>query len=254
MSSRILDACIVRAHRLSFGGRRYHPYFAATDAGTVAIVAFSAWFARARPGVGFWRFVLAFALMQLGYVGFRAVKRRLFGITSRSFLQDSVLFILPAFAAASVAVGNDLSASLDLAGLDLALGAAFIRVGCFVGGCCYGRAWKGGVLYPAALLTPVRGCRTYDPGDVPDGRVIPIQLAEAAFNAASFACLLVLAANDRARGLILPLYLLGYGAWRFAADFLRTSSARPRRAGLSEAQWVSLVVVAVMAAVVLRFR
>jgi prolipoprotein diacylglyceryltransferase len=40
-------------------------------------------------------------------------------------------------------------------------------------------------------------------------------------------------------GKILPMYLAGYCAFRFIADFWRRSSVRPRIAGLSEAQVVS---------------
>lgn len=229
-----LDACVRAAHRRA----AYHPYLVATDVGVAAIIAFSAWFAARTADLAFDRFVFAFAIMQGGYLGVRALRRR-FGTASRSFLQDALLFVLPMYLGASALLGNGIVSSLDLAGLELPLGLAFIRVGCFLGGCCYGVPARWGVLYGDDVLVAARGCRTFTPGDKPPGRVVPMQLFEAAFNVAMFAALVTWAPRGRA----LVLYLLGYGVWRFVSDFWRRASARPRRAGLSEAQWVSLAVV-----------
>jgi phosphatidylglycerol:prolipoprotein diacylglycerol transferase len=232
----VLDRCVHGAHRRAL----YHPYLVATDAGILAMIAFSAWYAARTSDLSFARFALAFGLMQAGYLAIRAARRRFFGIASRSFLQDSVLFILPLYATASALLGNGVRSSLDLAGLDLPLGLAFIRVGCFLGGCCYGVPARWGVRYTRDVLRDARGCRRFTPGDEPSERVLPMQLFEAAFNAVAFVALVVWAP----RGLVLPLYLAGYGVWRFVSDFWRVSSARPRRAGLSEAQWASLLVLA----------
>jgi phosphatidylglycerol:prolipoprotein diacylglycerol transferase len=236
---RALDACVAAGHRLRVGSFTYHPWHLATDVGTVAILAFSVWYASRTPGLAVASFFVAFASMHLAYAVARLVKSRVFGISARSFLQDAVLVVLPTFALASRAAGNDVRASLDLAGLDLALGAACIRVGCFLGGCCYGRGWQLGVLYPAELLAPVRGCRTYTPGPSPGVRVFPMQLLESAFHGSAFAVLL---SAPPPRGLVLPAYLAAYAVFRFATDFFRPVSARPRRAGLSEAQWTSIAV------------
>ncbi|MBN8613919.1 MAG: prolipoprotein diacylglyceryl transferase [Deltaproteobacteria bacterium] len=247
-----LEAWVHASHRVRIAGRAYHPYFLATDLGTVAIAAFSAWFCAWRTELSFPAFLAAFLVMQASYFAVRALRARYLGMTSRSFLQDSVLVILPAFAIASVGLGNDILASLDLAALDLALGATFIRVGCFLGGCCYGRVARWGVAYPSRLLVPVRGCRTYTPGEMPAGRVIPIQLFESAFNACAFVALLAWSREGAPSGHLLPGYLGAYGLWRLVSDFWRASSARPRRMGLSEAQWASLVVVVVAGVVLMR--
>lgn len=230
-----LDACVRASHRRA----AYHPYLVATDLGIAAMIALSAWFAARTEDLSFGRFVVAFAIMQAGYLGVRTLRRRLVGIASRSFLQDALLFILPMYLGASALLGNGLVSSLDLAGLELPLGVAFIRVGCFLGGCCYGVPARWGVLYDADVLVTARGCRTFTPGDRPSGRVVPMQLFEAAFNAVAFVALVAWAP----RGRVLVLYLLAYGVWRFVSDFWRRASARPRRAGLSEAQWVSVGVV-----------
>jgi phosphatidylglycerol:prolipoprotein diacylglycerol transferase len=241
----VLDSLVRRAHGIRVFGHRYHPYHAALDLGTVALIGFSAWFTARHPGLSFVRFLAAFLIAQAVYWLVRMARQRWLGMTSRSLIQDSVLILLPTFGTASWLLGNDLAASLDLAGLDLALGAAFIRVGCFLGGCCYGRPVRWGVAYREEFLRPVRGCRTYAPGPVPGKRVLPIQLLDSAVQALSFGVLMCWLLNDpRAQGRVLAGYFLIYGCWRLVGDFWREASARPRRAGLSEAQWASLVVVA----------
>jgi prolipoprotein diacylglyceryltransferase len=145
-------------------------------------------------------------------------------------------------------MGNEIGASIDLAGLDLALGLAFIRLGCFLGGCCYGRPARWGVLYRSEQLTVVRGWRTFSCGPVPSGRVVPIQLFEAAFSASAFAVLVAWRTHvPSAQGRVLLAFMVAYGIWRFVSDFWRGTSVRPRWAGLSEAQWVSTAVAAVSA-------
>ena len=240
---RFLDACVERAHGVRVLDRLYHPYHIATDVGMLAILVFSAWFSVGRPGLNFVGFVVAFAATQAIYMLCRHIRHRLTGAATRSFLQDSVLIVLPSFAAASVLVGNDLSDSLDLAALGLAMGLACIRVGCFLGGCCYGRPASWGVLYTPQHLVTLQGCRSFSSGPPPVGRVLPIQLFEAAISILLFSALLAWQTQAPAtRGYLLPAYLLGYAVWRFSGDFWRAGSVRPRRAGLSEAQWCSAAV------------
>lgn len=182
--------------------------------------------------------------MQIAYAGFLRVKAFLFGIRSRSFLQDALLVVLPVYLLTSMALGNAISTSLDMAGLGLPLGMTFIRIGCFLGGCCYGRPSPRGVFYPPHLLQSVSGWRNFTPGVAPRTRVFPVQLAESCVNLITFTALLFWWwRGDAATGLVLPTYLLVYGCWRFGSDFWRRSSIRPTRAGLTEAQWVSLAII-----------
>lgn len=252
--SRILDRAVERAHALRHLGPAYHPYHLATNLGIVALLVFSVSYAARRPGMSVAGFFGAFASMQVTYAVARVVKRRVFGIAARSFLQDAVLFVLPSFAAASVLFGNDLRASLDLAGLDLALGVTFIRLGCFFGGCCYGRVASWGVAYRPEHLVATPGCRSFTPGPLPPGRVIPMQLIESAFHATSTIVLTCLSERGIFRGRLLAVYLLAYGTFRLIADRFRDVSARPRRAGLSEAQWVAMGVMGISALVLVMWR
>jgi phosphatidylglycerol---prolipoprotein diacylglyceryl transferase len=242
-----LQTLIRSSHNIRFFGRIYHPYHLATDIGIIVLLIFSAWWVHNRSQLNFLAFIGAFLSMQVVYTIVRLLKYRILAIAARSYIQDSILILLPTYALTSVALGNAIAPAMDLAALDLALGVAFIRVGCFLGGCCYGRPAVWGVKYQEQQLVTVRGCRTYTPGSLPLEPVIPIQLFESAFNLVLFIALLVwrLLAPEQTDGTVLPVYFLAYCCWRLISDFWRDVSVRPRRAGFSEAQWVSAIVVMV---------
>ena len=88
-----------------------------------------------------------------------------------------------------------------------ALAQAFGRIGCFLGGCCYGRPCGWGVSYPP-------GSMPYEHmGDVP---LFPVQLVESGSLFVLFAiCLLVPFAR---RGTV---YLVGVGVIRFVLECFR---------------------------------
>lgn len=248
-----LETFIRSSHNIRIFGWIYHPYHFAKDIGTIVLLIFSAWWVHNRSQLNFLAFIGAFLSMQMVYTTVRFLKYRIWGIAERSYLQDSILILLPTYALTSVALGNAIAPSMDLAALDLSLGVAFIRVGCFLGGCCYGRPAGWGVKYQEPLLVQVRGCRTYTPGLLPLEPVIPMQLFESAFNLVVFIALLVwgLIAPEQSDGKVLLVYFLAYGGWRFTSDFWREVSARPRRAGLSEAQWLSVIVVMASSSILL---
>jgi phosphatidylglycerol:prolipoprotein diacylglycerol transferase len=93
---------------------------------------------------------------------------------------------------------------LDLAPACITVAHGFGRLGCLMAGCCHGArtdAWYG--------------VETIYPGY----RVVPIQLFEALFLFALTGVLLFL----MKRGLRhqMPIYMLGYGAWRFLIEYAR---------------------------------
>jgi phosphatidylglycerol---prolipoprotein diacylglyceryl transferase len=247
LKTRTLETLIRSSHSIRIFGRIYHPYHLSTDIGTITLLIFSVWWIRDRSQLNFLAFVGAFFIMQTVYLIVRLLKYRILGIAERSYIQDAIFILLPTYTLASFVLGNAIAPAMDLAALDLALGVAFIRVGCFLGGCCYGRPVAWGVKYQEVQLVTVRGCRTYTPSPLPLAPVIPMQLFESAFNLVLFIALLVwgLLAPEQANGKVLLVYFLAYGCWRFISDFWRDVSARPRRAGFSEAQWVSVIVVMV---------
>lgn len=105
--------------------------------------------------------------------------------------------------------------ALDLFAPTIAVAHVFGRIGCFLNGCCYGKAcelpWR--FTYPVegySLLPALRGVALH-----------PVQLYEALGNVA--VCLITMALLRRRHkvGAVAGLYLLLYGALRFCDEFFR---------------------------------
>ncbi len=134
---------------------------------------------------------------------------------------------------------------LDLAAVALPLGHAFGRVGCFLNGCCYGRAadLPISVCYPAGsnpwLDLVGKGVITRASASTPP--IIPSQLIEAALNLVLFVVLLRVSRRKPRTGVLAGLYLVSYAAIRFFTETLR---ADPRMAvgPFSIAQFICLFV------------
>lgn len=123
----------------------------------------------------------------------------------------------------------------------LPLGHAFGRIGCFLGGCCYGLPCDApwGVDFSAAGVA---------------GRMFPIQLVEAFLNLLLAAALTAYAKRVQNRWNILIAYMGAYGILRFSLEFFRGDLARGMGGGLSTSQWISLTLMlaALAAALLLR--
>ena len=149
------------------------------------------------------------------------------------------------YALVSIAAGYPLKLAFDLAGVVLPIYGGIVRIGCFLGGCCYGSPWQHGVRYPEAIFRPVEGYRTFRPGPDPGTRVMPTQLAESAgLLLVGLGIFVALWNASLPRGMAMPIFLLSYSVLRFFVDFFRRSSVRPRIGAFSEAQVFSLVVAA----------
>jgi phosphatidylglycerol:prolipoprotein diacylglycerol transferase len=116
----------------------------------------------------------------------------------------------------------------DAAAMAVPLGSATGRLGCFLNGCCSGRPtdeWFG-VLFPSTF-----------------SRVVPVQLIDAGANLLIFFILLHFAVRVRPRGGALWWgFLALYGISRFLVEMLRVN---PELAlGLTQAQWISVPMVA----------
>lgn len=107
---------------------------------------------------------------------------------------------------------------------------AFGRVGCWLGGCCYGVEVGWGPAYA---------------GGVPR---FPVQLAEAAICLVLFFVLAALAPREKWQGRLVFLYLGAYALARFGLEFLRGDAARGVWL-LSTSQWVSLCILAALTAI-----
>ena len=101
----------------------------------------------------------------------------------------------------------------------LPLAHAFGRVGCFLGGCCYGIELQSGARFP-------------------------VQLLEAALLLGIFAALLLYGRGSRPAAKTAGLYFLLYGLCRFGDEFLRGDEIRGFIGFFSVSQWISLFLIA----------
>ena len=121
----------------------------------------------------------------------------------------------------------------DLTMPSVALAQGFGRLGCFLAGCCYGRAtdaWYGMVFRASS----------YAPSDT---AVIPTQLISSALNFINF-LVLCLFARKAKKGQVASLYLLNYSVGRFLIEFLR-DDPRGNVGTLSTSQFISLFIFAI---------
>lgn len=115
----------------------------------------------------------------------------------------------------------------------IALFHGFGRIGCFLGGCCYGVEWEHGITFTNSLAESANG--------VPR---VPVQLIESGFEFALFALLSVFLIKDRLKGKLLALYLLIYPVGRFTLEFWRGDDYRGHLFGLSTSQLISILMFA----------
>jgi phosphatidylglycerol:prolipoprotein diacylglycerol transferase len=125
--------------------------------------------------------------------------------------------------------------TLDVIGVGLPLGHGLGRLGCFMAGCCYGRATDA--WYGVAFVNPDTLAR---PAGVP---LIPTQLAEAGVELTLFLILYRLFPRKRFHGQVILLWVLCYSAMRFALEFLRADERAYLIPGtLSLSQGISAIV------------
>ena len=105
----------------------------------------------------------------------------------------------------------------------------FGRIGCFLGGCCYGIESKIGLRYPV-----------YVDGILEYKNIFPIQLVEASLNMILFVILYKLYKKGKEN--LLMIYLISYSIIRFILEFFRGDEARGFLMGLSTSQFISLII------------
>ncbi|MBQ1193904.1 MAG: prolipoprotein diacylglyceryl transferase [Lachnospiraceae bacterium] len=111
---------------------------------------------------------------------------------------------------------------------------AFGRIGCFLGGCCYGIEYHG----PFAIHFP-ENSEVKSLGDFPR---FPTQLVESLFNFILFATLFTYIKKGKPKeGQVLGIYLIAYPIERFLIEFLRGDAIRGKFLFLSTSQWISLL-------------
>jgi hypothetical protein len=140
-------------------------------------------------------------------------------------------------------MGQPALAYVDITVLGLGMFLAVARLGCLSVGCCHGRPHRWGVCYGEAHVHA--GFPAYLQGV----RLFPVQAMESLWVLSIVAVGIWMLVGETAPGAVLAWYVLGYGAGRILLEFKRGDAVRPYAAGISGAQWTSLVfVTAVIAA------
>lgn len=120
----------------------------------------------------------------------------------------------------------------DAAAVGIPLFHTFGRLGCFLGGCCYGVECEIGFVYHYSLAPDANGVRRF-----------PVQLLEAVFNLCLALVLYRLFRKKKLEGRLINVYLYAYPAFRFLDEFLRGDAYRGLWWGLSTSQWISLLLI-----------
>lgn len=110
----------------------------------------------------------------------------------------------------------------------------FGRIGCFLGGCCFGVECKFGITIHNNTLYPA----------INDVNRLPIQLIEAGCNFILFWVLLLLYKKNKFPKRLLIVYLFAYPVIRFIDEFFRGDDIRGFLFGLSTSQIISILLFA----------
>ena len=140
----------------------------------------------------------------------------------------------------------DKSLYLDLSALFIPLFHGIARVGCFLGGCCYGIESEFGFTAHGNDISPA----------VNDVCRFPVQLLETAGNLLIFALLFYLYRKRKMVGSLIYLYLGLYAILRFCDEFLRGDEVRGFVIGwLSTSQFISIFAAAIaLVGLIIRYK
>ena len=119
----------------------------------------------------------------------------------------------------------------DAVAVAIPLFHAFGRVGCFLGGCCYGVACDVGFTAHGNTLYP----------ELNDVNRLPIQLIESGLNLILFFVLLVLYKKKKFQHRMVIVYFYIYPVIRFIDEFFRGDEIRGFLFGLSTSQIISIL-------------
>lgn len=155
-------------------------------------------------------------------------------ITFIGGLIGGVIFFIAVYFIFRKRVEGRLYQVVILAPCAITVAHGFGRIGCFFAGCCYGKETDSflGVTFPE-LGYPVH----------------PTQLYEAAFLFALFAIMSYLLLSKGFKH-NMSLYLVAYGAFRFAIEFLRDDHRGSLVSGISPSQFWSILMIVIGVALI----
>ena len=103
---------------------------------------------------------------------------------------------------------------VDSVAPSLAIGLFFGRIGCFLNGCCFGKACD----LPWAVTFPPHSPAGYQMGNI---AIHPTQLYSSAYGLLIFIILMLLDKKVHYDGFLFGVFLVLYGVSRFTVDFYR---------------------------------
>ena len=122
----------------------------------------------------------------------------------------------------------------DLFAVLVPLFHVFGRIGCFLGGCCYGVESPFGFTVHGNELNP----------GINDVCRLPVQLIEAGCNLLIFLLIFYLFQKRIMEKRLIFIYMLIYPVVRFTLEFFRGDEIRGFVLGLSTSQWISIILFA----------
>jgi len=120
---------------------------------------------------------------------------------------------------------------VDIAAVSAPLFHCFGRIGCFLGGCCFGINSRIGFIYTKNPITEANGISRF-----------PVQLLEASFNLILFFILNFLLKKNILKDRLLYVYLASYASGRFFIEFFRGDAYRGMWGFLSTSQIISILI------------
>ncbi len=174
---------------------------------------------------------LILLIKELGSIGsFKELVSRLSFIFGGAVFYGGLICALIAGAIyLAVKVKKEKSVYYDLGAVAIPLFHGFGRIGCFLGGCCYGVESKFGFVYHHSIAEGANGVSRF-----------PVQLVEAGLNFALFFVLFALFRKKKLEGKLLGLYFVTYPVYRFILEFFRGDAYRGFVGPLSTSQFISI--------------
>jgi hypothetical protein len=165
-------------------------------------------------------------------------------VTGREALvyQHHEIAVLAVSAGVLWLAGRPVLADLDAVALGLGVMLAAGRLGCLSAGCCHGRPAAIGIRYESTHLDGSF------PPHLAGVRLFPVQALEAGLILVIVAIGGVMVDAGAAAGTALAWYVTASAAERFVLELLRGDTQRRRWRGVTEPQWLALVLTACVAA------
>lgn len=127
---------------------------------------------------------------------------------------------------------ENFSGYTDIMAAGVPLFHVFGRIGCFLGGCCYGVESDFGFTFHNSLAYGANGVNRF-----------PVQLFEAGFCLLITVFILRLSGCEKLKGRLFYIYLFTYAIGRFILEFFRGDNYRGFLLGLSTSQIISVVII-----------